>query len=119
VVVIDGQAVVGFNRPKIDQLLVQMGARKPKLGAAIADARRIASSRGLELPAGAFVGRVEPGSSGARAGLAVGDVIVGLAGVEVVSDQDIDRIMSQLQNGQSAPMQIWRDGRMMEMVVSF
>ena len=36
VVVVDGQAVVGFDRTRIDQLLAQMSARKPKLGAAIA-----------------------------------------------------------------------------------
>ncbi len=119
VVVIDGQVVVGFNRPKIDQLLAQMGARAPKLGAAIADAGRIAARQGLNLPNGAYVGRVEEESPAARAGLLVGDVIVGMAGQEVRSDQDIDRIMTRLRSGQFSPMQVWRDGRTVDISVSF
>ena len=38
VTAIDGQVVVGFNRPVIDQLLAQQALRPPKLGVAIARA---------------------------------------------------------------------------------
>jgi glutaredoxin-like YruB-family protein len=119
VVVIDGQAVIGFNRPRIDQLLAQMGAQKPRLGAAIANAGRIAARRGLDLPKGAYVGKVEGDSPATRAGLEVGDVIVGMANHDVGSDQDVDQIMSQLHAGQSAPVRVWRDGRTLELYVSF
>jgi len=39
VVLIDGQVVVGVNRPLIDQLLARRAVHPPRLGAAIADAR--------------------------------------------------------------------------------
>ena len=38
VVVIDGQVVVGFNRPRIDELLAARSARQPRLGLSVADA---------------------------------------------------------------------------------
>ena len=106
VVVIDGQVVVGFNRPQIDRLLAGMAAGPPRLGAAIADAGRIAGKRGLQLPAGAYVGRVEPGSAAARAGIRVGDVIVGLAERPVGSDLDLDRIVAGLRAGQTVGVRI-------------
>ena len=119
VVVIDGQAVVGFNRPQIDQLLERRAVQEPRLGAAIADAGRIAATRGLHLPAGAYVGRVEPGSVAAQAGLQVGDVVVRLAGQVVGSGSDVDRIMTQVQSGQLAEIEVWRDGRTIKMIVHF
>jgi glutaredoxin-like YruB-family protein len=116
VVVIDGQVVVGFNRPQIDRLLA---ARPPRLGAAIADAGRIAAKRGLQLPAGAYVGRVEPGSAAAGAGIRVGDVIVSLGEQPVGSDREVDRIVAELRGGQTAGLRAWRDGRTIEMTLRF
>ena len=46
VTVIDGQVVLGADMPRIDQLLAQSAARPPRLGVAIADAGRIATSSG-------------------------------------------------------------------------
>ncbi len=117
VVVIDGQVAVGFNRPLIDQLL-QRAARPPRLGVAIADAAK----RDRRLPAGAYVGKVEPGSAADRAGLQAGDVIVGLAGRPVATDRDVDRIMTALKSGlksgltsgQTLRLRVWRDGRTIE-----
>jgi glutaredoxin-like YruB-family protein len=108
---IDGQVVVGFNRPVIDQLLGQMAARPPKLGVAIAEARRIARERGLSLPDGAYVGRVNSGSPAETAGLHPGDVILELAGQAVRSDQDVHRVLGQMHSGESVNMIYWRDGR--------
>lgn len=120
VVVIDGQVVVGFDRPRIDRLLSEgAGARGPRLGAAIADAARIAARRNLQLPAGAYVGRVEPGSAAARAGVQAGDVIVMLAGQPLQTDRDVDRILAGVAGGQTVPGRVWRDGRPVELVLRF
>mgnify|MGYP001155988723 CR=1 FL=1 len=119
VVLIDGQVVVGFNRPLIDQLLAQRATRPPRLGAAIADAGRIAAKKGLQLPDGAYVGRVDPGSVAALAGLRPGDVIVQLAGQGVRTDQDVDRIMANVRFGQAVDLLAWRNGQMVRMTARF
>ena len=119
VVLIDGQVVVGFNRPLIDQLLAQRPTRPPRLGAAIADASWIAAKKGLPLPDGAYVGRVDPGSAADTAGLRPGDVIVQLAGQAVRTDQDIDRIMANVRFGQTVDLIAWRNGQTIRMTVRF
>jgi glutaredoxin len=119
VTVIDGQVVLGANMPQIDQLLAQRANRPPKLGVAIADAGRIAAKKGIQLPAGAYVGRVTPATSGALAGLRVGDVIVQLAGQPVKSDQDVHRIMARQSHGGSADLLAWRNGQTIGMRVQF
>ena len=118
VVTVDGQVVVGFNRPLIDQLLAQR-ATQPKLGMAIADAGRIAAKKGLQLPDGAYVGRVDPGSAAALAGLHPGDVIVQLAGQAVQTDQDVDRIMANMRFGQTVDLLAWRNGQTIRLTARF
>jgi len=119
VVTIDGQVVVGVNRPLIDQLLARRAPRPPRLGAAIADAVRIAAKKGLPLPEGAYVGRVDPGSVADAAGLRPGDVIVQLAGQAVRTDQDIDRMMANVRFGQAVDLLVWRNGQTVRMTVRF
>ena len=127
VTAINGQVVVGFNRPIIDQLLAQRetsanpaeAARSPKLGVAIAEAKRIAVQQGKTLPNGAFVGRVTPGSPAAVAGLRSGDVIAELAGRPIQSDADVHRVMATVKYGQSLDMLVWRDGQTLQSTVRF
>jgi glutaredoxin-like YruB-family protein len=119
VTLIDGQVVVGFNRPMIDQLLAQQMARPPRLGVAIAEANRIASKQGLALPDGAYVGRVTAGSPAAQAGLGVGDVITELAGQPIRSDRDVHHVMANVRPGQSVDVHFWRDGVILKASVRF
>ena len=111
VVTIDGQVIVGFNRPLIDQLLAQRTTRPPRLGAAIANASRIAAKKGLQLPDGAYVGRVDPGSAADASGLRPGDVVMQLAGQTIRTDQDVDRIMASVRSGQVVDLLVWRNGQ--------
>jgi glutaredoxin len=111
VVLIDGQVVVGFNRPLIDQLLAQRASTPLRLGVAIADARRIAQKEDIQLPDGAYVGRVNPGSVAALAGVQPGDVIVQLGGQSIRTDRDVDRAMSDVRPGQSVDVILWRNGQ--------
>lgn len=119
VVLIDDQVVVGFNRPQIDQLLGRRETPRLMLGIAIADARRIATKKGLQLPDGAYVGRVNLGSVAARASLRQGDVIVQLAGQAVRTDRDVDRIMADVRPGQVVDLLLWRSGQTITTTVQF
>ena len=119
VVLIDGQVIVGFNRPLIDQLLDRRTTQPLKLGVAIADARRIAARRGLQLPDGAYVGQVQAGSAAALAGLEAGDVIVQLAGQDIQTDQDVDRIIADVRPGLKIDLLYWRSGHRTRSVVRF
>jgi glutaredoxin 3 len=111
VTVIDGQVVVGFNQPVIDQMLAQQASRPAKLGVAIAAAESIAAKKSLDLPRGAYVGRVNAGSPAAAAGLHAGDVITELAGQPIGSDRDVHRVMAKVRPGQGVSLTLWRDGR--------
>jgi S1-C subfamily serine protease len=116
---IDGRVVVGFNRPAIDQLLARQAVSPPRLGVAIAEAGRIATKKGLSLPPGAYVGRVNGGSSAERAGLRTGDVILKLAAQAVRSDEDVHRIMANVRPGQAIDLVVWRNGRTIKTSLRF
>jgi glutaredoxin-like YruB-family protein len=111
VVLIDGQIVVGANMAQIDHLLAQRTSRPPKLGVAIADASRIAAKKGIQLPSGAYVGRVNPGSPAGLAGLRPGDVIVRLAGQPVGNDQGVHRGTAGMGYDQTVDLVVWRNGQ--------
>ncbi len=119
VTLIDGQAVVGFDRPRLDHLLAQRSARPPKLGVSIADAEQIGAKKGLRLPQGAYVGRVKPGSAAALAGLHKGDVIVQLGGQAIQSANHVHQVMANVSHGQTLDLLVWRDGRTSGMSVRF
>ncbi|MBN1583181.1 MAG: PDZ domain-containing protein [Anaerolineae bacterium] len=109
VIVIDGQIVLGFNQPAIDQLLQRRASHPPKLGVAVADAKQVAANKGIQLPEGAYVGRVNVASTAAYAGVRVRDVIVQLAGQPVRTDQDVHSIMARTQHNQSIELRVWRN----------
>lgn len=75
---IDGQVVVGLDRPRLELLLNNAQNAKPTLGAAVADASRILMKRGAIPVFGAYVGKVAPGSPSAKLGLQPGDIITEL-----------------------------------------
>jgi glutaredoxin 3 len=96
VITVDGEVVVGFNQPRLRQLL--QGA-KPKLGASIADAASQANKHPGIPASGAYVGRVRPNSVADRAGLRQGDVITALGGQPVSRAEDVHRLVPQMPRG--------------------
>lgn len=102
VTVINGQAVIGFDRARLDQLLAQ--AQKPRLGAAVADAAEMAAKGRCSVTSGVYVGKVTPGGGAARAGLQQGDVITSLAGQKVANASALERILETLRPGQLVPL---------------
>jgi glutaredoxin 3 len=100
VIVIDGQPVVGFNQPRLDQLLADgNGSSRLRFGLKIADASAMAQ-RDASIPVlGAYVGRVAPGSPGQLAGLMTGDVITELNMRPVNKASDLEKALKALTAG--------------------
>ena len=99
VITVDGQVVVGFNQPRLRQLLQQASRAKPKLGASIADASMQVQKHPGIPGTGAYVGRVRSGSPAAKAGLRAGDVIVALGGQPVARADDVHRLVQEMPKG--------------------
>ena len=91
----------------------------PRLGAAVADAAKMAPKYGLGIYEGAYVGRVNPGSTAERGGIKAGDVIVTLAGQSVKTADDISTIVGALTVGKRVLTVIWRDGRQIQQELVF
>lgn len=106
VIVIDGQVVVGFNRPRLDELLER--ARRPRLGAAVADASEMAAKGRCTAREGAYVGRVTPGGVAERSGLQAGDVITELANQPVSNALHLQSLLARLRPGQRVPLRYVR-----------
>ncbi len=93
VITVDDQVVVGFDRRRLEQLLARQPTQRPHLGASVADAGPRAGS------AGAYVGRVTPGSPADKAGLEAGDIIVEMHGQPIRTAADVERIAEGLRTG--------------------
>jgi S1-C subfamily serine protease len=113
----DRHVVVGFDRQQLDALLA--GVRRPRLGAAVADAADMAAKGRTTLREGAYVGKVRPGTPAARAGLEAGDVIVELAGRSVYSAVALEQLLAGAQPGARLPLTVVRDGERRTMTLAF
>jgi S1-C subfamily serine protease len=111
------QVVVGFDRQQLDRLLAE--TRRPRLGAAVADAAEMAAKGRTTIREGAYVGKVRPGTPAARAGLEAGDVIVELAGRSVYSAVALEQLLAGAQPGARLPLTVVRDGERRTMTLTF
>ena len=102
VIVIDGQAVIGFDRPRLEQLLAGAGGQRPHLGLKVADASKVAQRAGGMQVFGALVGTVAPASLGERAGLRNGDIITELNLRPIRGVDDLELAMADLTPGSRA-----------------
>lgn len=108
VITVDGQVVIGFNQPRLMQLLKQS---KPKLGASIADAAsQVRKHPGIP-SSGAYVGQVRSGSPAKQAGLRTADVIVALGGQPVTCAADLHRLVPQMPKGRDVSLTYVRGGQ--------
>jgi len=102
VIVIDGQAVIGFDRSRLEQLLAGGGGQRPHLGLKVADASKVAQRTGGVPVFGALVGAVAPASLGERAGLRNGDIITELNLRPIRGADDLEGAMADLTPGSRA-----------------
>jgi S1-C subfamily serine protease len=117
VTVINGTAVVGFDRGRLDELIGQ--AKRPHLGASVIDAATIAQKSSSSLREGAYVGRVRPGSPAAQAGLQTSDIIVAIGGRSVRTAFDLEDYLARMQAGQAVSLRYKRANQEIETTVRF
>jgi serine protease Do len=103
VIVIDDEVVVGFDRPRLEQLLnTGSNSQRPHFGLTIADASKTAPKFGLAPVFGALVGRVAPRSPGEKAGIQPGDIITEFNMRPIHSANDLESAIAALSTGQRA-----------------
>jgi serine protease Do len=96
------------------QILKTGKVQHARLGVVIQGVNQaLATSFKLPAPAGALVSKVEPDSAAARAGLKSGDVILKFNGQSVTDAGSLSAAVSMTDPGQSATLDVWRDGRPM------
>ncbi len=100
VTILDGQVIVGFDRPRLEQLLsARSHSHRPSLGLQVADAGKIAQKHGVIPTLGAYVGGVRPSSPGYQAGLREGDIIIEVNLRPVSNAQDLEQAVQGLASG--------------------
>ena len=100
VTIINQQAVIGFDRTKLEQLLSQTNAgQRLSFGASIADASKITAKQGTGITLGAYIGRIRSGSVAERLRLASGDIIIELNMKNIANASDLERALSGLSRG--------------------
>ena len=97
VTIIDGQAIIGFDRAKLEQIFSQ--EQWPSLGAAIADTSKITAKQGTRITIGAYIGKVRPRSLADRLGLSADDIVTEMNMQRIVNANDMERAISKMSEG--------------------
>ena len=93
-------------------------AAQGRLGVAIDTVTdTLAQALGLQSARGAMVVQVIPGSAAEKAGLKPLDVVLEVAGQSVEKASDLPVIVARLRPGFKAPLQVWRERKMLELSV--
>ncbi|MBE3599509.1 MAG: trypsin-like peptidase domain-containing protein [Limnochordaceae bacterium] len=91
---------------------------RPYMGVGLEDLTpRMAGYLGLPDTDGALVNQVEPGSPADKAGLKVYDVIRRMGQARIRSANDVISELGKYKPKQQVPLQVWRDGRTVTLVV--
>ncbi len=121
-------AGVGFAIPVsiakriVPQLIRDGEIRRPKLGIAPRDVASLGKQLQLPVASGVLIVSVAPGSPAANAGLRgviqtedgdleIGDIVVGIDGQKVDSNDDLFRILDKHKIGDSVSVEVFRQGR--------
>jgi len=114
-----GFAVPATLAKRVAEDLIAYGVvRRPRLGVQIADVDPAdAEVYGLDRPLGVEVVRVEPDGPGARGGLRLGDVIVGVEGEPVETTSRLMELLARRQPGDAVTLEVVRYGRRLRMTV--
>jgi putative serine protease PepD len=109
VTVIDGQVVVGFNRQRLEQLIVSAG-QPIHFGIKAADADKIANQLNVANISGAYIGTVKTSSLAEQAGLRTGDIVTGLNSTTISGTDSLQKTIAHLKKGSHLKITYLRDG---------
>jgi serine protease DegQ len=103
---------VNMARAVMTQLVEHGEVRRGRLGITIQDLTpALADAMNLDLHGGAVISAIEAGSPAARAGLALGDVIVEVNGQPVLDADDLRNLIGLIPVGTDLAIVLYRDGR--------
>jgi S1-C subfamily serine protease len=119
VIVINGEAIVGFDRARIQELVSANGSKHVHFGLKIADAMNTAQQMGVTPVPGAIIGEVSTGLSGEKAGLKPADIITEINGTKIGGVADMEKALAGLKSGDIVTILFLRAGekRKSEIVV--
>jgi len=113
-----GSNGIGFAVPAnmitgiMEQLISYGEVRRGRIGVGIQDITpALQEAMGLASRDGALVRQVEEGSPADKAGLKVGDVIVGFNGAEILDSDDIRNAVGAVERGRRAKISYIRNGK--------
>jgi serine protease Do len=109
---------IDLARRVADDLIRHGFVRRGYLGVMLANVDQVdAQVYGLASPEGAHVIHVQQGGPAERAGVELGDVVVGIGGIDVATVSDLQAALAALEPGTTFPLRIVRYGRAMELPV--
>ncbi len=114
VIILDEEAVVGFDRGRLESIIAVKMARKPSFGLKIADASSIAMKRGGLPVFGAYIGGVRTGSEADKMGLKEGDIITELNIQPIRNSRDLETAISRLGSGSRLQLVFSRGGNILK-----
>jgi serine protease Do len=99
-------------KPVIDTLMKGKPVQRGYIGVGIQPlSDDIAAALGLPKNSGEIIGRVEPGGPAAKGGLRSGDVVTRVNGTAVTPDTTLSYLVANVAPGQTAKLDVIRDGR--------
>ena len=109
VILVDGQAIIGFDRMRLQQLLSRSNNRqRPRLGLKVADAGKLAQKPGGVPVFGAIVGSVAPSSPGEKSGIKKGDIITYINQKRINNAADLEEVIGSVTAGSRVPVTFYR-----------
>jgi glutaredoxin-like YruB-family protein len=109
VIVVNGEAIIGFNQTRLQQLLAGANnGKRPRIGLKVTDAGRIARKKGEPPVFGAAVGSVAPSSPGEHAGIRAGDIITSVNNKRINNVAELEEVLGKLTAGSSVSVTFYR-----------
>lgn len=110
VIVVDGEAVIGFDRARLQALLARGNSRKPpRLGLRVTNAGNVVRKPGEPPVFGALVGSVAPSSVSERARIKAGDIITSINNRRINSAAELEQVVGTLTSGNHVPVTFYRN----------
>jgi glutaredoxin 3 len=111
VIIINGQIVVGFDQPRLDQILGNINQQQPGFGTAIADTNKIKALFGTGISSGAYVGKVRTGSKASDIGILPGDIVLEINQFRIANASDMESVIFRLKTGDKISLVLLRNGQ--------